>query len=158
MKGKIYKLTLVYARAKRRALRCVPSSNILPMKVSITLHCHCSCIHATHSPTHCKPETTQKNACTPFPRAGDAPFGPAQDLATSWGWHTTIPDAMKKLVHLSMQPVFSHITNQKPEYASKWRPPPRPSDALFGWSLGPTFSNSLGTVNYHPQCNENCAL
>ena len=72
---------LAYARAERRALRCVPWLGILPMKASITLHCNPSCIHATHFPTHYKLETGQKNACKPPPRLGDSLFsvspGPA---------------------------------------------------------------------------------
>ena len=56
-------------------LRHIPWPSILPMKATITLHCHSSCIHAMRFPTHRNPETTQKNACTPLPRPGDAPFG-----------------------------------------------------------------------------------
>ena len=66
---------LAYARAGRRALRRVPWPNIPPIKASITLYCHRSCIHATRFPTHCKQETTQKNACRPPPKPGDAAFG-----------------------------------------------------------------------------------
>ena len=75
LKEKTYRQTLVHAKARRCALRRVPWPSIPPMKGSITLHCQCYSIHATRFPTHCKQETRQKNACTPLPRQGNAPFG-----------------------------------------------------------------------------------
>ena len=87
IKEKTYKRILVYAKAGSRALRRLPWRNIPPIKASITLHCHCYYIHATHFPTYCKLETRQKNACTPLPRPGDAPFSASPGLAsgTSFG-------------------------------------------------------------------------
>ena len=72
---------LAYTRARRQALKHIPLPSIPPIKASITLHCHCSCIYATRIPTHRKPKTTQKNACMPPPEPGDAPFNVSPSTA-----------------------------------------------------------------------------
>ena len=84
MKEKLYRQTLAYAKARRRALRRVPLPNIPPMKARITLHCHHYNIHVMHFPTHCKLETRQKYICTPLQRPGDAPFGALPSPASGY--------------------------------------------------------------------------
>ena len=49
----------------------------------LTLHCIASTIVSMQRvfPTHCKPKTRHKNACTPLPRPGDALFDSSPGLA-----------------------------------------------------------------------------